>query len=614
MTEIEAGETGLSEGVQQLLDAAFPFHLRLDPALRVVGFGRSLPMLFPGVCIGDEVNAHAWASPIREALQAEHFQVQPGRAVVLLSRSTEVRLRCQVFGLDDGTIMLLGTPWLGSLDDLDRTGLTLGDFAEHDPTPDFMFVFQSQLTALNDARRLADRLRRLESERRHQALHDPLTGVGNRRLFTENLERNLPGACLVIVDVDDFKEVNDTFGHPMGDAVLCAVAQRLRSLTSGEDTIARLGGDEFAVLLAGNDPAARSVVLAHGIVEAMRKPVRLDGSSVSVSVSVGAVPHGDPSVLARNADVALYAAKRGGRGRAVLFDASLHEALLHRFELRDRLGRAVAEGAITVVFQPIIELSNRRVHGFEALARWTDPVLGAVPPDVFIALAEETGMIAELGMFVLETSVRQHGRWRREYPDADLVMSVNLSPRQLDDPDLVDQVNAVLTAHDLPTHSLQLELTESAFTSHSRSTEQLYQLRALGFPLAIDDFGSSESTLARLHAVPATTLKIDRAFLSQLDEAPERSARLLKAVVAIANALELSTVAEGIETDRDHDVVTGAGCNFGQGYLYARPLDSAAADAYLLRELGPRAVPAPRSAQDLPNLIANVAWDSQGDR
>ena len=176
-------------------------------------------------------------------------------------------------------------------------------------------------------------------------------------------------------------------------------------------------------------------------------------------------------------------------------------------------------------------------------------------------------------------------------------MSVNLSPRQLDDPDLVDQVSAVLAAHDLPAHSLQLELTESAFTSHSGSTDQLHRLRAIGLPLAIDDFGSSESTLARLHAVPATTLKIDRAFLSELDNAPERSVRLLQAVVAIANALGLNTVAEGIETDRDHTVVTQAGCTFGQGYLYARPLDTAGADAYLARELGARPIPQPRDAQ-----------------
>ena len=598
MTAIENGAGSLPVSADQLLAAAFPFHLRLSETLEVLGFGRSLPLLCPGIAVGDALAAHTWSFPIRGPIGPEDFRVDAGRAVVLQAQATEVRLRCQVLVLADETILLLGTPWLAGLDDLGRTGLTLGDFAEHDPTPDFLFVFQGQLTALNDARRLADRLRRLEAERRHQALHDPLTGVGNRRLFTESLERNHPGACLVIVDVDDFKEVNDTFGHPMGDAVLCAVAQRLRALTTGQDTIARLGGDEFAVLLAGDDPARRSVALAHAIVEVMRSPVSLDGSSVSVSVSVGAVPHGDPTVLARNADVALYAAKRGGRGRAVLFDASLHEALLHRFELRDRLGRAVAAGAITVVFQPIIELVTRRVHGFEALARWTDPVLGAVPPDVFISLAEETGMIAELGMFVLETSARQHGRWRREYPDADLVMSVNLSPRQLDDPDLVEQVSAVLATHDLPTHSLQLELTESAFTSHSRSTDQLYQLRALGFPLAIDDFGSSESTLARLHAVPATTLKIDRAFLSELDEAPERSARLLEAVVAIAGALELSTVAEGIETDRDHAVVTNAGCTYGQGYLYARPLDATAADAYLTRELGPRTVPQPRAGRE----------------
>ncbi len=581
-----------SGGRSELLDAAFPFHLRVDDDLVVTGFGRSLPRLCPTVAIGESLSAQVRGFPTGREVVREQLRAESGQAVVLQATATRVRLRCQVLE-EPGGLLLLATPWLDGLDDLDRTGLILSDFAAHDPTPDFMFVSQGQLTALNDARRLAERLRRLESERRHQALHDPLTGVGNRRRFTESL-REHPATCLVIVDVDAFKEVNDTFGHPAGDAVLCEVADRLQALVGEQDTVARLGGDEFAVLVGGPDSSERGVALAQGIVEAMREPVRFNGTGVSVSVSVGAVPHGDPETLARNADVALYAAKRAGRARAVFFDAELHESLLHRFELRDRLSQAVTDGAITVAYQPIVELATGAVHGFEALARWTDPVLGAVSPDIFISLAEEAGLIAELGLFVLQASARQHSLWRHRYPGVDLVMSVNLSPRQLDDPDLTDKVRAVLAAHDLPPHSLQLELTESAFTSHLRSAEQLRRLRALGLPLAIDDFGSSESTLARLHAVPATTLKIDRAFLSELDEAPERSTRLLRAVVAIAEALGLDTVAEGIETERDHNAVSQVGCTFGQGFLYSRPLGVAAADAYLDRELAAGDVPRPR--------------------
>jgi diguanylate cyclase (GGDEF)-like protein len=585
-----------ADSIQDFLDAAFPFHLRVDEALVVTGFGRSLPRLCPDIAVGSPLGTHVRAFPGRTPVAPADLRIQPGRAVVLQTCTLEVRLRCQVLETADGETLLLVIPWLDGLEELDRTGLTLGDFAAHDPTPDFMFVSQGQLTALNDARRLAERLRLLESERRIQALYDPLTGVGNRRRFTETLAQNNPGTCLVIVDIDHFKEVNDTFGHPMGDAVLCSVAERLQSLTIEQDTIVRLGGDEFAVLLHGDNSAERSLVLANAIVEEMRRPVCLDGANVTVSVSVGAVPGGDSKTLARNADVALYTAKRSGRGRAVMFDATLHEALLHRFELRDRLGHAVAAGAITVAYQPIVELSTGHVHGFEALARWNDPIFGSVPPDIFVVLAEEAGLIAELGMFILQQSARQHGQWRREYPQADLVMSVNLSPRQLDDPHLVDQVSAVLRAQGLPPHSLQLELTESAFTSHGGSTEQLRKVRALGLPLAIDDFGSSESTLARLHTIPATTLKIDRAFLSELSDAPERSARLLEAVVAIADALGLNTVAEGIETERDLAVVVAAGCTFGQGYLYSRPMDAAAAGVYLAQELSSNEIPQPRNA------------------
>jgi EAL domain-containing protein (putative c-di-GMP-specific phosphodiesterase class I) len=249
-----------------------------------------------------------------------------------------------------------------------------------------------------------------------------------------------------------------------------------------------------------------------------------------------------------------------------------------------------------VAYQPIVQLPSGRLHGFEALARWTDPIFGAVPPDVFVALAEEAGLIGELGMSILQQSARQHGLWRRQHPKAGLVMSVNLSPRQLDDPHLVDRVSAVLAEHGIPPHSLQLELTESAFTSHGDNTEQLRKIRALGFPLAIDDFGSSESTIARLHTIPATSLKLDRAFLSELANAPARSARLLRAVVAIAEALGLNTVAEGIENERDLAVVIAAGCTFGQGYLYSRPMDAAAAEAYLAQELAPKEIPQPRGA------------------
>ncbi len=306
-TEREGGHPS-AESIQDFLDAAFPFYLRVDESLAVIGFGRSMPLLCPGIVLGAPLGGHIQTFPGRIPVTHANLRVQAGSAVVLQTRILKVRLRCQMFAGVATQTLLLATPWLDGLEDLDRTGLSLGDFAAHDSTPDFMFVSQGQLTALNDARRLAERLRQLESERRAQALCDPLTGVGNRRRFTESLAENNPGTCLVIVDIDHFKEVNDTFGHPMGDAVLCSVADRLRSLAAAQDTIVRLGGDEFAVLLHGDESAARSVTLAHAIVASMHQPVLLDGAKISISVSVGAVPHGDPHTLARNADVALYTA------------------------------------------------------------------------------------------------------------------------------------------------------------------------------------------------------------------------------------------------------------------------------------------------------------------
>jgi len=577
-----------------LLETSFPFHLRVDAQLRVRGVGRSVHRLCPGLSVGDDVNLHLVHCAPSGPVTAERLGVATHRAVILRTVATEVMLRCQVLGEPDGGALLLATPWLSGPDAMARSGLSVGDFAPYDPSPDFAFVSQGQLTALDDARRLAERLARMESERRYQALHDALTGVGNRRRFSEELRADQTDTAMVLVDVDGFKEVNDTFGHPVGDAVLCALAERLTALVDPADAVCRLGGDEFAVVLRGPDAAQRSLRVGSAIVEAMRAPVIQGSRRVTVTVSVGVVPQEPAHTLARNADVALYSAKRTGRGQMVVFDANLHQSLLYRIELRDRLGGAVGQGAISLVYQPIVELATGRVHGFEALARWTDPVLGQIPPDVFIALAEEAGLIAELGLFVLETGARQLGEWRRAYPDANLSMSVNLAPRQLEDPELAQRVSEVLAANDLPPHSLQLELTESAFTSQSRSTEQLHRLRDLGLPLAIDDFGSSESTLARLHTVPATTLKIDRAFLKELDNAPERSTRLLQAVTAIADALGLDTVAEGIETVAHRDVVAAVGCTYGQGYLYARPLGAVAAGEYLARELPAATVPAPR--------------------
>jgi diguanylate cyclase len=381
--------------------------------------------------------------------------------------------------------------------------------------------------------------------------------------------------------VDYFKEINDTHGHEVGDAILTALVARLTKLGPDAAIIARLGGDEFGVLFTGSDAASASHLFAQGIVDAMQEPIDCDGAIITASVSVGLMSGGDPEVLTRNADVALYSAKQRGRNRVVTFDAALHRSLLHRLEVRDRLTEAVATSQITIVYQPIVDLATGQLHGFEALARWNDRELGHVSPDVFIAVAEEAGLISELGRFVLNTSCQQLAQWRAYFPQLNLSMSVNLAPRQLEDPNLTAYVATALKTYELPATSLQLELTESAFTSQRRHEDHLKRLRDLGVRLAIDDFGSAESTLARLHTVPASTLKIDRAFLLESDTEPERCRRLLSAVVGIANALGMTTVAEGIETPEQLAIIKDVGCTYGQGYLHSRPLSAEDATAFL---------------------------------
>ena len=328
------------------------------------------------------------------------------------------------------------------------------------------------------------------SELTFQALHDPLTLLPNRRYFTDRLQASPENSALLLVDVDHFKVINDTFGHDAGDAVLRAVADRLQTFAGPGDTVARLGGDEFALLVAEARFDEEIENLATMIVEKMSEPVAFDERRLQLSVSVGATPPGDHSTLVRNADVALYSAKQRGRSRSELFDTTLHEALLHRVELRDRLIVAVARGELGVAYQPVIDLRTGRVRSLEALARWNDPVVGHIPPEVFIGLAEDSGVIGELGKLMLEKAGRDLRRWRDHHPKLDLRMAVNVSPRQLTDPALITHVRQVLAANRLEPGALILEITETAFNIQDSGS------RAAGRPPGVGGWGSRSTTSA----------------------------------------------------------------------------------------------------------------------
>ncbi len=425
---------------------------------------------------------------------------------------------------------------------------------------------------------------------RHMALHDALTGLPNRQLMSERAEKllergrheNLQVATMYM-DIDGFKGVNDSFGHPAGDELLRATATRIMSTLRGGDTVGRIGGDEFIVLVAGRaegDPEH----LAQRLLEALREPVELggpDGVILSITASIGVAigDRADGEDLMRDADIALYSAKSAGKNRFAVFTPEMRIALQDRVSLENDLRRALVRDELKLLYQPTFELDGELLLGIEALLRWEHPSRGTLEPSQFIAIAEESGLIVELGEWVINRGCAQAARWRDEGFDLDL--SVNVSARQLDDPGLLSRVRDGLRASGLPADSLMLEITETALMRDPDVTAaRLRELKKLGVRIAIDDFGTGYSSLAYLRQFPVDTLKIDRGFVSGIARSPQARA-LIRTVVALAGSLGIDTVAEGIEDERQRRSLVREGCLAGQGYLFARPMDAGAMRQFL---------------------------------
>ncbi|NNF63044.1 MAG: EAL domain-containing protein [Acidimicrobiia bacterium] len=418
----------------------------------------------------------------------------------------------------------------------------------------------------------------LKEELRHQALHDSLTGLANRALFAEMVGEALAGdhtkkVAVLFLDLDDFKTVNDSLGHAAGDELLIVVAERLLQLCRGNDVVARLGGDEFAVLLTDIVNLASAVDVAARIIEDLAIPVYLDGKMVSTNTSVGIAYglSGDaPSQLMRNADAAMYASKRAGKATYRVFDPSMHTEMVRRLELRAELKTAIDESQLFLMYQPLMDVTNERVIGFEALVRWQHPTAGVIAPLDFVPFAEESGLIVPLGRWVLNEACRQAGIWRRsEHTPETFAMHVNLSPRQLQNPAIIHDVAAAIESNQLDPGMLTLEITESVLM-HSAAS-RLEELKALGVRLALDDFGTGYSSLSYLDRFPIDVLKIDRSFVERLRDGAD-GALLLRAVLKIAETLEMEAVAEGIETISQLGRLRDLGCGRGQGFLFAKPL------------------------------------------
>jgi diguanylate cyclase (GGDEF)-like protein/PAS domain S-box-containing protein len=445
----------------------------------------------------------------------------------------------------------------------------------------------AQTSAVSVVARDISAQKRLEAELAHQALHDSLTGLPNRALFRDRLTHSLNRRvrtgrtasgrhAVLFVDLDDFKVINDTLGHKIGDELLVAVAARLREALRAADTAARLGGDEFTVLLENIDSEADAQRAADRILEELHKPFDLEGHQIVLSASIG-IAFGDsgtsdPDDLLRAADTALYEAKGQGKGRHETYHQTMNVRAWRRLELESELRQAIARDEFEVHYQPIVDLETGIAVEVEALVRWRHPSRGLIPPAEFIPLAEQTGLIVPIGEFVLRTATAQLVEWQQQLPvAAGLIVSVNVSPRELVRPGFADGVAEALASHGLPGTRLKLEITESATLEGEAAIEALRALQAHGIRVSIDDFGTGYSSLGYFRDLPLDGLKIDRAFVDGLGQEREDTA-IVTAAIAFGRALDVEVTGEGIETPEQLARLRELGCRLGQGYLFSRPV------------------------------------------
>jgi diguanylate cyclase (GGDEF)-like protein len=417
-----------------------------------------------------------------------------------------------------------------------------------------------------------------------EGFEDVLTKLPNRTLFSDRVahalahsRRNGQSISVVFLDLDDFKTVNDSLGHHSGDQLLVAVAGRLANCLRDADTAARLGGDEFALLLETTDEREASIVVER-IQASLRVPFELDAHEVTVFASIGISSSGpdtlDVAELMRNADAAMYVAKSKGKGRYECFSPSMHLAAYNRLTIEAELKKAIKNQEFILQYQPLIDLHTGEISALEALVRWEHPNRGLVPPMDFIPVAEETGLIVDIGAVVLRTACQQARSWQQQFPKyPPLQITVNLSVSQLEEPSFVEDVAVLLQQCGLPPNTLILEITESVLmhdTDHT--TAKLNKLKALGVQLAVDDFGTGYSSLSYLRGFPVDILKIDRSFVGALEKATEEDLALPRAIVALGRTLNLQTIAEGIETSEQLSQLQRMHCDHGQGYFIAKPL------------------------------------------
>ncbi len=435
-----------------------------------------------------------------------------------------------------------------------------------------------------------------EDKLQHDALHDALTGLANRNLLTERLQRIIQYSnkerrysfAVLYLDLDNFKNVNDSLGHEAGDELLLLIANKLKGVVFDLDTVARLGGDEFVILLEGIDSIQRPTGIAERILSIFSEPLKVRGTSVRLTASMGVVvgtpEYTNPEELLRDADIAMYQAKGLGKARFEIFNPIMREQILRRLELERELYLAVQNHEFVLVYQPIISLNTGKLKGFEALIRWEHPKHGQILPSEFIFIAEETGLIHSIGEWVLTTACQKLTEWSNQTRQGRrLSISVNVSGKQLANPDFYKIVEKALKASSLNPSRLKLEITESTILENKKETIiNIEKFNEIGVDLHLDDFGTGQSSIGYLHRFSISTLKIDRLFVNQMEN--EQNINLVRGIIDMAHAMKLNVIAEGIETQEQEKLLKALKCPFGQGYKFAHPLPETEIRQFITRE------------------------------